>query len=303
MKIKVLIFLIIVTVLSCKKDKEEVNIDLPLEIDEPTIKLSSNRPNLNVSILLDLSDRINPIKYPNPAMEYYERDLGYIHSVVKSFEWHLRNKKSIKIKDHIQLFIEPEPGDGELNSKMQLLNMSFTKDNAKKEYIKQTSNLYDSIAKEIYHSAINDNNYVGSDVWGFFKNKVEDFCIEEDYRNILVILTDGYLFHEDVKIKEKNLSSYLTPQEIRNNKLNKSNWKERMETENFGFIIRQDDLKDLEVLVLGINPNKKNDYEQDVIFKYWKDWLTQMNVKQFEIKLANLPANMDKVIQDYMFQE
>ncbi|NRD24092.1 hypothetical protein HNV10_12600 [Winogradskyella litoriviva] len=303
MKIKTIVFIILVTVLSCKNDKEESNVELSIENNEPTTKLSPNRPNLNISILLDLSDRIDPVKYPNPAMEFYERDLGYIHSVVESFEWHLRNKRSIKIKDHIQLFIEPEPADGALNSKIQSLNMSFTKDNAKKEYIMQTSGVYDSIVKQIYQSAIEDNNYVGSDVWGFFKNNVQDFCVEEDFRNILVVLTDGYLYHKDVKIKEKNLTSYLRPQDIREFKLNKANWKERMETENFGFIPMQDDLKNIEVLVLGINPDKKNDYEQDVIFKYWKDWLTQMNVKQFEIKLANLPANMDKVIKDYIFQE
>ena len=32
--------------------------------------------NLNISVLLDLSDRIDTIKYSNPSMEFYQRDLG-----------------------------------------------------------------------------------------------------------------------------------------------------------------------------------------------------------------------------------
>src|SRR5690606_13997404 len=90
----------LILIISCKTDIEEKNKEQPITPVE-TIKLSSTRPNLNISILLDLSDRINPKKYPNPAMEFYERDLGYIHSIAKSFELHLRSKRSIKINDHI----------------------------------------------------------------------------------------------------------------------------------------------------------------------------------------------------------
>lgn len=284
----------------CKEDKHMPEENGAVE----TIKISSNnKPNLNISILIDLSDRINKKKYPNPAMEFYERDLGYIHSIVESFEFHLRNKRSIKINDHIQLYIDPEPADSDLNDKIHTLDITFTKNNAKKDLIMQTSVLYDSISKLIYNSAIKDNHYVGSDIWSFFKTNVRDFCIEKDHRNILIILTDGYLFYKDTKLKEKNLTSYLTPQDIRTFRLNTSNWKERMYNENFGFITSRKDLQELEVLVLGVNPDHKNPYEQDVIFQYWSKWLTNMNVKDFEIKTSNLPANMDKVIREYILKD
>ena len=295
-----LLFLIIFSSCQTNNKKEEL---IKSSNDSPSVKLSQERPNLNISILLDLSDRIDPKKYPNPAMEYYQRDLGYIHSIAESFEWHLRNKRSIKINDHIQLYIDPEPADPGLNEKISMLNMTFTRHNAKKELITQTSKLYDSITQLIYKSAIQDNHYVGSDIWGFFKTKVEDFCIKENHRNILVVLTDGYLFHENAKIKEENLTSFITPQQIRTYRLNNSNWKEKIDNENYGFIATRDNLQNLEVLVLGVNPDKKNPYEQDVIYKYWSDWLTKMNVKSFEIKLASLPATTDKIIKDYILME
>ena len=48
------------------------------------ITAQNNIPsNLNISVLLDLSDRIDTIKYSNPSMEFYQRDLGYLKSVAK----------------------------------------------------------------------------------------------------------------------------------------------------------------------------------------------------------------------------
>lgn len=302
MRIQIICFFVLCLVfLSCKDDKQKV-INGNTKTDYVSVKLNSNRPNLNISILLDLSDRISPTKYPNPSMEFYLRDVGYIKSIAESFEIHLRNKKSIKIKDKLQLFLDPEPSDKNLNEKINNLKMSFTKDNAKKELILQTSKKYDSVSRLIYESAIKDNKYVGSDIWKFTKNKVKDYCIEKEHRNILIVLTDGYIYHESTRIREGNLTTYITPQTIRANNLNNSNWKTRMDDKNFGFIPATSDLSDLEILVLGINPNKSNPYEEDVIKAYWEKWFVEMKVKRYEIKNADLPSNMEKVIRNFILE-
>lgn len=266
-------------------------------------RLSKNRPDLNVSILLDLSDRINPKKYPNPTMEYYQRDLGYINSIATGFEIHLRNKRSVKINDHIQLYIDPEPADKNLNSKIQLLDMGFNRDNAKKEMILAISKTYDSLVNGIYEAAIVDDKYVGSDIWRFFKTKVKDLCIEKDHRNLLVILTDGYIYHEDTKLHEENKTSFLTPQLIRNFSLNDSKWETKFKEKNYGFLPATQNLKNLEVLVLGIHPDTKNPYEEDVIIAYWSSWFKAMGIEKFEIKGAYLPADMDEIISDFVLKE
>ena len=59
-------------------------------------------------------------------------------------------------------------------------------------------------------------------------------------------------------------------------------------------------LESLEVLVLGINPNKKNPYEEDVIKEYWAKWLTEMKVKRFDLKRADLPSHLDKIIKEFL---
>jgi hypothetical protein len=269
----------------------------------PITKTTSAGDNLNISILLDLSDRINPVKYPSPAMEFYLRDIGYLESVAQSFEWHLLNKKVIKIDDKIQVFIDPEPSDQTLNKKVGELRTHFTKVNVAKDSILGVSEKFGSISRAIYEEAIDDNNYVGSDIWGFFKNKVDDYCIDEGYRNILVILTDGYIFHKDAKMNQGNRTSYLIPQWVKSNSLNNVDWQKRMDGKDFGFIVANKDLSNLEILVLGINPAKDSPYEEEVIRAYWSKWFAEMKVRDYEIKQADLPTHMDKIIQDFILKK
>lgn len=283
---------------TCKEDsKNEEFIH-----DHEFPNLSANRENLNISVLLDLSDRINPEKYPSPAMEFYLRDVGYLKSIAESFESHIMNKRMIKIDDKIQVFIDPEPSDKTINQKLEALKISFDKSNVSKEGILTTCKKYDSISTLIYEAAIKDDHYVGSDTWRFFKNKVNDYCIEDGYRNILVVLTDGYIYHKDAKIKEGNKTTYLTPQEVRDFGFNKPGWRDKFDHQDFGFVIANKNLDNLEVLVLGINPDVKNPYEEDVIRRYWAKWLTDMKVEDFEIKQADLPSNMRKVIKDFILK-
>jgi len=292
---------------SCKDDtKSEKQILEATEKELPQNhfqKLSSNRENLNISVLLDLSDRINPEKYPSPSMEFYLRDIGYLKSVARSFETHLINKKLITINDNLQVYIDPEPSDKTLNEKLQILKVSFNKNNVTKKGILETSIKYDSISDLIYKAAIKDDHYVGSDTWRFFKNKVNDYCIEEGYRNILILLTDGYIYHKNTKIMDENRTTYLTPQYIKHFGLNSSKWQEKFSQQDFGFISNNENLSDLEVLILGINPDIKNPHEEDVIRAYWSKWLEEMNVKYYEIKQADLPSNMDKIIREFILTE
>lgn len=285
------LILFILSIQSCKKNEEE---DKPEKV---TKDISSN---LNISILLDLSDRISPAKYPNPTMQYYLRDVGYINSVAEAFIRHLSTKKVRQADDKIQLFFDPAPFNPEINKISNNLKIEITRDNISKEEINKIKEKYSTESLEIYKLAIKDNNYVGSDTWKFFKNKINDYCIEDNYRNILVVLTDGYIYFKDTKIQEGNMTTFLTPDLIKNNGLIKSNWSETMINQKFAFIPANTDLSNLEIIVLGINPNKKNAYEEDVIKAYWTNWFETMKVKRYEIHSTELPSNMDKVIEKFI---
>lgn len=288
----VILILMSLIIQSCKNNEEEES-----EPEKVTKDVSNN---FNISILLDLSDRISPAKYPNQTMEYYLRDVGYINSVAEAFTNHLSTKKVRQANDKIQLFFDPAPFNPEINKISKDLKMEITRDNISKEAIKKIKEKYTAESLEIYKLAINDNNYVGSDTWKFFKNKINDYCIEDNYRNILVVLTDGYIYYKDSKIKEGNATTFLSPEVIRANGLNKSNWSQIMTNQKIAFIPANTDLSNLEILVLGINADTKNVYEEDVIKAYWTNWFETMKVKRYEIRSSELPSNMDKVIKDFI---
>ncbi|WP_242156373.1 hypothetical protein [Aestuariivivens sediminis] len=259
--------------------------------------------NLNISFLLDLSDRIDPEKYPNPSMEYFLRDVEYIKSVSEAFYTHLKRKKVRQMNDKIQMYFDPEPRNQNINSISEDLRFNVSRQNASLELLDEIKEFYAEKPIKIYELAIKDDKYVGSDTWRFFKTKVNDFCIEDGYRNILVILSDGYIYHKDTKIRQDNQTTYLTPQDIRAFKLDTNNWDEKMSTENYGFIPAAENLDNLEILVLGINPDTKNDFEEDVIMSYWSNWFNEMKVKRYEIKTAGLPSDMDKIIKDFILNK
>ena len=253
--------------------------------------------NINVSILIDLSDRIDPKTNPNPTMEYFQRDTEYIKAIEKGFLDHIKSKKIITYDDQMQVFFNPEPLDPKMNELTKELKVSFNK-NTQRNYFDSVDKKYSELPLNIYQSAIKDGNYVGSDIWEFFKNKIKDYCIKNDRRNILFILTDGYMYHDDTKFLEENKTSYLTSKLIKANSLTTSNFKNIIEKNKFGFVKANENLNNLEVVVLGINPEKGNPFEEAVIKEYWENWFKEMKIKKYQIKSADLPSNLEPLIRN-----
>ena len=258
-------------------------------------KAQSAQQNLNISFLLDLSDRIDPKK--NPGI--YQRDLQYIKSVQKAFTNHVKGKKMLLLKDQMQVFFNPLPNIPNIDQLSNQLKVSFSPQTSKKDFLNIEKVYTDNPAK-IYQSAIKDRNYVGSDIWRFFKNNVREYCIKPQHRNILVILTDGYMYYKDSKIEEAGKSSYITPQFLNLKKLTTASYQSIMKQKNLGFIAFPYNLKDLEIVVLGINPSAKNPYEEDVIKQYWADWFKTMKVKKFELRITDLPSSLETVINNFI---
>ncbi len=285
---KILFLLMAISFVSCHKDPP----GNPGNEKKDPVPVSNN---LNVSILIDLSDRIDPQMNPNATMEYFQRDLEYIKAIDKGFLDHIKSKKVIQLNDQMQIFFNPEPSDPKMNHLTKELKVSFDK-NTSKENIDRVEKKYSTLPADIYRSAINDGRYVGSDIWEFFKNKVKDYCIKDDHRNILFILTDGYMYHENTKFAEGKKTSYLTSKLIRSNHLITSDFKAIIEKSQYGFVNANDHLEDLEVIVLGINPEEGNPFEESVIKEYWENWFKEMKIKKYQIRSADLPSNLEPII-------
>lgn len=306
-KTKLLVIVLVSSLLFCCKGNSKKN----AETGEYVVKtetssncsdyiLKQKENNLNISVLLDLSDRIEESKIK-------QKDSAYLSSLAKSFVEHVKHKKLILLEDRIQLFFNPEPSDVKINDIAKKLKVVFTKNTAKAQ-IEETVSLYKMNPSKLYdlakEDALLEGGYPGADIWRFFKDDINDYCIDDCHRNILVILTDGYMYHEKSAIKEHNQTSYLTPKSLNKLGLNNRNWKEEIEKKHLGFIPATTNLNDLEVLVIGITShNDTNPYALDIIKAYWSKWFDEMGVKKYKIKNADIPSSIDKVISDFILKK
>lgn len=307
MNYKLPILNIIITslvVLGCARDKKENLVEATpvkgtVTADCPPYIMDNKKNNLNISVFLDLSDRIIEPKT-------VQKDVAYLRSIAQSFTNHVKTKKLILLNDRIQLYFNPEPTNEGINQLAEKLHIEFDK-NSPKSQIEATNSAYASEPVKLYKLAQSDSenakDYPGSDIWRFFKDNVKDYAISDCHRNILVILTDGYMYHENTQMKEDNKTSYLTPNSLERSGLKKSNFSQVISDEDYGYIKANDHLNDLEVLVIGIeSKNLSNPYAIDIIREYWSNWLTDMGVKKYKIQNADLASSVEKVINEFVQQ-
>ncbi|WP_459210649.1 hypothetical protein [Aquimarina rhabdastrellae] len=255
------------------------------------------KTNLNISILLDLSDRIS---YKNQAA--YDRE--YLKHITSTFKSYLDQKPDASHDDYMQIFFEPNLNDNDINNIASNLKVHVSP-NLSDEKFDNLDTAFDAPIQTLYNKAQNDlSTRNGADLYNFFQNDIKDNCIKSCHRNILIILTDGYLYHKDDRIKHGDRTSYLASNILNKTALKSANWKEHFKKQNMGFIKAQEDLSGLEILVLGIDKQKhKNPNTQEIIRSYWGDWFNEMNVQTYKIKEAVLPANMESIIDNFINPE
>lgn len=303
---KIYLALTIIFSLSCANDKKEEKTELKLLENTQKIN-SSNCPdylmerkdnNYNITILIDLSSRIS-------KANQQQRDSSNIYTIANTFNDHIKTKKLGLLKDKIQVLFHPIPNNSNINQFSEQLKISYEKGVSKNKEIPKTDELYKTLPSKIYNLAKEDfeknHNYPGSDTWSFFKDDINDQSIDDCFRNIVIILTDGYMFYQNNLRDQGARKNYLLPKTIKDFNLTNSKWEETMVEKNIGFIPANSNLDDIEVLVLGIDSeNDKNPYEIDVITKFWENWFKDMGVKKYKVKKTDLPSNMESVIKEFL---
>lgn len=254
---------------------------------------------LNISILLDLSDRISPQINPDAL----KNDIENIKTVTEFFRTNMKRLNAYNAKGKIRVYLVPPPPNSNINSIVNTLNIDCSKmDNkGRKEVFDTLTTLYTKNLENIYNETISTSEWIGSDIWRFFKDDVKDYCIESvsDYRNILIILTDGYLYHEQSKYNSVNRFSYLLNGNLANYR--KQNWKQLIEQSDFGLMSERDDLNGLEVLVLEVKAEKtSNKIDEDILPFVLKKWFSEMNVSRYEVYRSDLPANTKIRIEKFL---
>ncbi|QHN65822.1 hypothetical protein [Bergeyella cardium] len=284
--IHILLATALLAVTSCSKDEKKES--------GASTAISEQDKQLNITVLLDLSDRIDPEVVPEKP-EHYQRDIAVINELISIFKKDMDAKGGHRSKGKFKVISSPNPQDPNINKIASELNVDLSQMEIKekKKVFDEISDKFRKNLESIYTTTIKNKQYIGSDIWRFFKNDVKDYCVSDDknYKNILVILTDGYIYHEDSKEISGNRSSYLLPSIIQQHNLRAPDWKDKMQKGDIGFITPRNDLEDLQILVLEVTPSKANLADEDIIKEYFNKWFKEMKVKKYEIYNTDLPEH------------
>ena len=269
---------------SCKtKSKDEV-VEQEESSEEQGNEKECDKP-LNLSLFLDLSDRIirdnvNPSQmFNDTAIANYFVDY-FIQSCVK--------QGIINSRNNFQILFYPTPNEPDIVSlsKSMCVDMAKLTPAEKKAYLMEMKSKIEKNLDVIYSKTLKEQKWVGCDIWGFFSNKqVDKLCIRKGFRNVIVILTDGYLYHVDNKIKEGSSYSYILPQTL-----------------NAGgdLLIKRNDLKDLEVIVLEVNPYDLK--QREPLVSTLQEWFENMGLSSDDISInvTDVENHIEPIIDSFM---
>ena len=256
---------------------------------DPEIETSTNAVSqpLNLSIYLDLSDRIKP--NGTEALSQKDKDIAIVDYLANYIKERAVAMKILPCKDRIKVFFYPEPNDAKvalLSDKLELdLGLTAMKEK-KKKLISFTDEFKNSL-EQIYSSTIQTSNWLGSDIWGFFNKPITNYCIKDGYHNVLVVLTDGYIYHASNKRSNGNSHTFILPQTLRD--------------KTSSLISGESNLENLEVLMLELNPNPVTD--QAKMEQVITDWLKSMKVKNCYVGETDVPSNTKMIIENFLKQQ
>lgn len=278
--------------------------------DEFPLIPASQDKDLNISVLIDLSDRINSAQDKRQPRQA-ERDINVINILSAAIKKNVAAHGSFKARARYNVYFHPEPADKHIREIASQLSVNWVGSNdmqqAKQNKIRyqQLEGNFAKGLKDIYGLADKASAYPGSDIWRFFKDEVKIKCIEPDtgYRNILVILTDGYLYYKEGKQQLPGTHRYNyiergTDQFARFRDPNKL--AAEFDAQNYGLIPATTQLGNLEILVLECRPEESYPQDFDIMQKYWCKWFREMGVKHAEIYKSQQPAYQEKIIAGFL---
>lgn len=269
------------------------------EVDECREWLPKPPTNLNVIIVPDLSTRIVDT-LNNPGQ--INNDILLINHIWKSFETAVRLKMNSKDRLIVDVTdVSQAQGQFRTVANNLIFDLSDHKNKSNRLYFKEIGNRFSSSISHIYSLAKSQPH--GADYWFYFnqnlQRNIKKSTLFDDYRNVLIIITDGYL---EAQNKLKTGVAFYTGgynQRVQAfSKLKNGSSLDEAITPYISPILDcSQHFPDLEVLILEVNPRKRKSIEEphdpgtprdlDILKKLWSDWLTRLEIKNVKSDYFN----------------
>lgn len=259
--------------------------------------------NFNVTILLDLSDRISANKNPGQL----DRDINCIMTILDALKNNMIKKGTIDSEDRIRVVFYPNHSSTVTKDIAASLNIDFGEmtPSQRKQKFEMIDTIYMQNLSVLYSIASTASIFNGSDIFNYFKHRVIDDCILNDssFVNLLVIMTDGYMYHNNSCYSSGNRFSFITPNAKHVDMFRKNfNWQDMFDKDDYGFINLGIELSNLKVLALEFSPWGKNASDYDIMHKYWSKWFEELGINKnnYKIVKTDLPSLNKNIISQFM---
>jgi hypothetical protein len=280
----------------------------------------------NITFAADLSNRLNTKFYPKAVA-----DTSIVNMVIDNiYPRILKNKRSMNQLDQFRIDFINKKQINAYDVKTNNLEINFkrfgNKQSERISYLRTDFNKRAAAFKNEY-KRINEQAVLqpyGSDIWTYLNEGITNNVIDtaksytsfEDYyflnqqKNVLILLTDGYLeagiYNQNFDLsgsKIKNFrETFLKSGESDLNKFYNQHSEYKIKAINNPL------LKDLNVLVLEMYDRTESNQgatihptDMEIMRIFWKDWLIRSGVKKVELhpKFSN-KAEAEKVIMKFI---
>ena len=251
---------------------------------------------LNIIVILDTSDRVSREKHPRQI----ERDIEIVKVIVAQFERvvrkHIGQSEELAYEDSLNVIIPDQPAVPSIP--WEIVDTLKIEDPGDCESVReihdnlaqQEKTLLDGMPK--LYEFVQQHSQTGSDIWDWFRSEAEDY-FDEDKRNLIICLSDGYLnFDKDIEIRRID-GSYMRINKLRDD----PNWKQKL-LNGAGLSPCEKDFSayNVKFLMVEIAPQSEKGsgipYQQDfdIIKTYWDTWLNSMGIKDTDFIKQGRPV-------------
>lgn len=307
-KHNLLIPALLACMISCGVSEEKVSQQDTTRPETPAAlpKIPTDKRHLNINVLVDLSNRIDPKADPKQPGQY-ERDLAVVRHLALMFRADVIQKTTFATEASLRVFFHPEPNDPAIQQASDKLVAVCEKggmDAARRNralFRDLDSNLSLGM-RTIHQKTLASGNFPGSQIWRFMKDEARLKCVKDTakFRNLLVILTDGYLYHQANKQRAGNRYNYFERNLPHFTRFRDQGVLAReFDRDDYGIMAFDSDLSGLEVLVMEVSPMAAHPEDYDIIRAFWTKWLKELKVARYEVFKTQQPAYVGEVLNGY----
>lgn len=261
---------------------------------------------INIVIILDISDRIDPSSNAYTSKDQAQRDIKIIEYIA---DWYL-NELVLKHLD--QRVLDPGRVPYELTiaipkqPKAPLIPSNITenlviKDSKTRKNLQEFKDKKAAMIQSIRKLyKWEDNPFTGADIWGWLNNYAKYALKKDGFHNYIICLSDGYLkFNPDIEKKLK----YMDIPKLRDERKNNPKWKDKITL----LPSTKEDFSNYNIkfMMVEIHPrvDKKigieNPADFQIIEAHWQKWLNSIGITNAEFHRQIEIERLKEVIDSF----